>query len=117
MFHYKGPQPTLIEFGNAEFPGLRGLRSGIGPDDDERRLTADRPGDLASEIRDLFFDLVNVARWKHVDAESALRGTNMKFKRRFAYVEQGAKRQERKLSELTLEEMDHLWTEVKRKES
>ena len=73
--------------------------------------------ELASEIGDLFFALVNVARWKHVDAESALRGTNMKFKKRFAYVEQGAKRQERKLSELTLEEMDHLWNEAKRKES
>ncbi len=73
--------------------------------------------ELASEIGDLFFALVNVARWKHVDAESALRGTNMKFKKRFAYVEQGAKRQEHKLSELTLEEMDHLWNEAKRKES
>ena len=73
--------------------------------------------ELASEIGDLFFALVNVARWKHVDAESALRGTNIKFKKRFAYVEQGAKRQERKLSELTLEEMDHLWNEAKRKES
>jgi tetrapyrrole methylase family protein/MazG family protein len=73
--------------------------------------------ELASEIGDLFFALVNVARWKHVDAESALRGTNMKFKKRFAYVEQGAKRQKHKLSELTLEEMDHLWNEAKRKES
>ncbi len=72
--------------------------------------------ELASEIGDLFFALVNVARWKHVDAESALRGTNMKFKRRFAYVEQGAKHHERKLSELTLEEMDHLWNEAKSKE-
>jgi uncharacterized protein YabN with tetrapyrrole methylase and pyrophosphatase domain len=73
--------------------------------------------ELASEIGDLLFALVNVARWKHVDAESALRGTNMKFKRRLAYVELGARRQERKLSELTLEEMDGLWNEAKKKEA
>jgi tetrapyrrole methylase family protein/MazG family protein len=73
--------------------------------------------ELASEIGDLFFALVNVARWKHVDAESALRGTNMKFKKRFAYVEQGAKSQDRNLSELTLEEMDALWNSAKKRES
>jgi len=73
--------------------------------------------ELASEIGDLLFALVNVARWKHVDAESALRGTNIKFKKRFAFVEHGAKRQRRQLSELTLEEMDHLWNEAKKRES
>ena len=70
--------------------------------------------ELASEIGDLFFALVNVARWKHIDAESALRGTNMKFKKRFAYVEQGAKKQGRNLSELSLEEMDALWNDAKK---
>ena len=72
--------------------------------------------ELASEIGDLFFAFVNVARWKHVDAESALRGTNMKFKKRFAYVEQGAKNQGRNLSELSLEEMESLWQDAKRQE-
>jgi tetrapyrrole methylase family protein/MazG family protein len=70
--------------------------------------------ELASEIGDLFFVLVNLARWKSVDAESALRGTNMKFKKRFAYVEQEAKKQERELSSLSLEEMDSLWNEAKK---
>lgn len=69
--------------------------------------------ELASEIGDLFFVLVNLARWKHVDAESALRGTNAKFKKRFAYVEQGAKKQGRVLSDLTLDEMESLWQEAK----
>lgn len=73
--------------------------------------------ELASEIGDLLFALVNVARWKHVDAESALRGTNLKFKKRFAYIEQGAKRQERNLSDLSLEEMDALWNEAKKREA
>ncbi|WP_345320560.1 MazG family protein [Candidatus Villigracilis proximus] len=70
--------------------------------------------EVTSELGDLFFVLVNLARWRKVDAESALRGTNMKFKKRFAYVEQGAKKQGRNLSDMTLEEMDVLWNEAKR---
>lgn len=73
--------------------------------------------ELASEIGDLLFVLVNFARWKHVDAESVLRKTNMKFKKRFGYVEQGAKNQERNLSELTLDEMESLWQDAKRFDS
>ncbi len=70
--------------------------------------------ELASEIGDLFFVLVNLARWKSIDAESALRGTNMKFKKRFGYVEQSAKKQGRNLSDMTLEEMDAFWEEAKK---
>ncbi|MFN8414292.1 MAG: nucleoside triphosphate pyrophosphohydrolase [Anaerolineales bacterium] len=70
--------------------------------------------ELAAEIGDLFFVLVNLARWKHVDAESVLRGTNLKFKKRFAFIEQGAKKQGRNLSDMTLEEMDAFWNEAKR---
>jgi len=71
--------------------------------------------ELNEEIGDLFFVLVNLARWKNIDAESALRETNLKFKRRFAFVEQGARQQERSLSDITLEEMDALWDEAKSK--
>lgn len=74
---------------------------------------AETNAELASEIGDLFFVLVNFARWKKLDAESALRGTNVKFRRRFSYVEQGARKQGRALSELTLSEMDALWQEAK----
>ena len=69
--------------------------------------------ELADEIGDLFFVLVNFARWKKVDAESALRGTNMKFKKRFGYIEANAKKQGRSLSDMKLEEMDALWNEAK----
>jgi tetrapyrrole methylase family protein/MazG family protein len=70
--------------------------------------------EVTAELGDLFFVLVNLARWRKVDAESALRGTNLKFKKRFAYVEQGAKKQGRNLSDMTLEEMDALWDEAKK---
>lgn len=70
--------------------------------------------ELASEIGDLFFVLVNLARWKGIDAESVLRNTNMKFKKRFAHVEKRAKEQNKNLSDMTLEEMDSFWNEAKR---
>jgi tetrapyrrole methylase family protein / MazG family protein len=69
--------------------------------------------ELIAEMGDLFFALVNLARWKKVDSESALRGTNIRFKKRFAYVEQGAKKQGRKLSEMSIDEMEALWEEAK----
>jgi tetrapyrrole methylase family protein/MazG family protein len=76
---------------------------------------ASEPGHVAEELGDLFFALVNLARWKNVDAESALRGTNLKFKQRFAYIEAGANGQGRNLSDLSLDEMESLWQEAKRK--
>lgn len=68
---------------------------------------------VTGELGDLFFALVNLARWRGVDAESALRETNLKFKRRFAHVEIRAREQGRNLSAMTLEEMDALWNEAK----
>jgi len=70
--------------------------------------------EVAAELGDLFFVLVNLARWKKVDAESALRGTNLKFKKRFGYVEQAVKKLGRSLSDMTLAEMDEFWNEAKR---
>jgi len=96
-----------------DWPEIEGVLDKVKEEIEEIK-NAETDFELASEIGDLFFALVNVTRWKHIDAESALRGTNMKFKKRFAYVEQGAKRQERNLSELSLEEMDALWNEAKR---
>jgi tetrapyrrole methylase family protein/MazG family protein len=72
--------------------------------------------EVAEELGDLIFVLVNLARWKKVDAESALRQTNLKFRQRFNYVEQGAKGQGRSLSDMTLEEMDAFWEASKKLE-
>jgi len=75
---------------------------------------ATEPAHVAEELGDLLFALVNLSRWKKVDAESALRATNLKFKRRFAHIEAGAREQSRNLSDLTLDEMEALWQEAKR---
>jgi tetrapyrrole methylase family protein / MazG family protein len=79
----------------------------------EEVKTAESPEQVKGELGDLFFVLVNLARWRGVDAESALREANLKFKRRFAHVEKSAKAQGRNLSDMTLEEMDSFWNEAK----
>ena len=98
-----------------DWPEIDGVLDKIAEEIEEIKK-AETDFELASEIGDLLFVLVNFARWKHVDAESALRGTNMKFKKRFGYVEQGAKKQARNLSELSLDEMETLWQEAKKTE-
>ena len=95
-----------------DWPQVDGVLDKIKEEIDEIK-DAETNFELASEIGDLFFVLVNFARWKKVDAESALHGTNRKFKERFAYMEQGAKKQQRSVSELTLDEMESLWQEAK----
>lgn len=95
-----------------DWPEIEGVLEKIAEEIEEVRR-ANNNAELTSELGDLIFALVNLARWKKVDAESALRETNMKFKKRLGYVEQGAKKQGRNLSELTLEEMDTFWNEAK----
>jgi MazG family protein len=72
---------------------------------------------LEDELGDLFFVLVNVARYLSVDPESALRKTNRKFRRRFEYLEQQLNAKGKKLDESSLDEMEELWQESKKKES
>lgn len=94
---------------------IEGVLEKIAEEIEEVKRASDEK-ELAAEMGDLLFALVNLARWKKVDAESVLRETNMKFKKRFAYVEQGAKKQGRDLSALSLDEMESLWQEAKMQE-
>lgn len=68
---------------------------------------------LEDEVGDLFFVLVNLARYLAVDAESALRKTNRKFRRRFGWVEEQLRKRGKKLEDSTLEEMETLWQQAK----
>jgi len=72
--------------------------------------------EIQDEVGDLLFAAVNLARWLKVDAESALRGTNQKFKRRFAHVEKRAREAGRQLMDMKLPEMDLFWDEAKKLE-
>ena len=95
-----------------DWPEIEGVLEKIVEEIQEVREAANEE-ELADELGDLLFALVNLARWKKIDAEAALRGTNARFRQRFAYVEAGAKKQARKVSDLTLDEMEALWQEAK----
>lgn len=69
---------------------------------------------LEDEVGDLFFVMVNIARYLSLDPESALRKTNRKFRNRFQWVEDRLHEQGKKPAESTLEEMEGLWQESKR---
>jgi len=69
---------------------------------------------LENEIGDVFFALVNYARFLDVNPENALRKTNSKFIRRFKYVEEKIKATGKKLSDSNLKEMDFYWEESKK---
>ena len=77
---------------------------------------AKAPEEIEHELGDLFFSVVNLARWHKVDAESLLRKANQRFKQRFAHIEQAARDQQRSLSDLSINEMESLWQEAKKKE-
>ena len=62
------------------------------------------------EFGDILFSLINYARFKNIDPETALEKINRKFKYRFEYIEEKA---EKSLIEMSLEEMDLLWNEAK----
>lgn len=68
---------------------------------------------LEDEVGDLFFVLVNVARYLSVDPESSLRKTNRKFKRRFLFVEEQLRAQGKKLEETSIDDMEALWQQSK----
>ncbi|MCL2826840.1 MAG: nucleoside triphosphate pyrophosphohydrolase [Eggerthellaceae bacterium] len=70
--------------------------------------------DVELEMGDVLFSLVNVARKMGVDAESALRAGCLKFRSRWSHIEEGAWSQGREVDELSIDEMEALWSEAKR---
>ena len=68
------------------------------------------PEKIEEEFGDVFFSLINYARFIGVDPETALEKVNRKFKARFEYIEANAPKE---LTEMTLGEMDQLWNEAK----
>jgi MazG family protein len=69
------------------------------------------------EFGDLLFSLVNYARFLQIDAETALEKTNKKFFRRFQLMEEKAKEGGRTLNDMSLQEMDEIWNEIKSKKT
>ncbi len=71
---------------------------------------------LEEEVGDLFFVLVNIARYLTVDAESALRKTNRKFRRRFQWMEKQLHANGSTLESSSMEELESLWQQAKKVE-
>lgn len=67
---------------------------------------------IEEEFGDILFSMINYARFKGIDPETALEKINRKFKYRFEYIEEHA---DKSLDDMTLEEMDTLWNEAKLK--
>lgn len=86
-------------------------------DEIEAALDRNDRQELAEETGDLMFALVNLARHVDADPEAALRATNAKFERRFAYIERALQAQGRTLEGASLAEMDALWNAAKGEET
>ena len=72
------------------------------------------PEKKEDELGDLLFAIINYARFIDVNPEDALERTNRKFIARFQYLEEKAKKSQKPLNEMTLEEMDVFWNEAKK---
>lgn len=72
--------------------------------------------DAEKEFGDLFFSMVNAARLYGIDPEAALERTNLKFIKRFNYLEDKTIKKGLQLKEMSLEEMDVIWEESKKED-
>ena len=81
----------------------------------KKALETKEKNEIGEELGDILFMLVNVSRFIGVNPEDALRKTIAKFISRFRYIEMKAADNGRKLSDMTLSEMDKLWEEAKEK--
>ena len=84
---------------------------------EEVARAADGDGNLSEELGDLLFAAVNVARFAHTDPEQAIQAATDKFVRRFSKIEQAAQQAGKRLSDMSLAEMDALWDMVKAQEN
>ena len=72
---------------------------------------------LEDEVGDLFFVLVNIARYLGLDPESALKKTNRKFKRRFQWMEERLRANGRGPEQASMDELEELWQRAKHQEN
>ncbi|MGB9710059.1 MAG: nucleoside triphosphate pyrophosphohydrolase [Thermodesulfovibrio sp.] len=80
----------------------------------EEAIACQEKNRIEEEIGDLLFSIVNLARFLKIDPEAALRKTNRKFEKRFKKLEKIASQKGKNLKDMTLQEMDSLWNEIKK---
>lgn len=96
-----------------DWPDTRGVVEKISEECQELLHAADLAS-RSAELGDLIFAVVNLARHYDVDAESALRETNTRFRTRFAHIEQSAHLQGKTIKDLSLDEMESFWQDAKK---
>jgi len=95
-----------------DWPEIGGVIDKVCEEIEELRVAQD-DAERSAELGDLFFAVVNLARWLKIDAETALREANARFKERFSYIERRARQQGQALSKMGLDDLDALWNEAK----
>jgi MazG family protein len=97
-----------------EFPAPGPRPQGRGVAGSGRTVVSERlQARLEEEVGDLFFVLVNIARYLSLDPESALRKTNRKFKRRFQWMEDRLHESGRAADQASIDELESLWQRAK----
>ncbi|MGQ8338199.1 nucleoside triphosphate pyrophosphohydrolase [Sunxiuqinia sp. A32] len=82
----------------------------------QHEITENNKDKVEAEFGDLFFAMVNAARLYEIDPEAALERTNLKFMKRFNYLESKTLAKGKDLKEMSLAEMDKYWDEAKKME-
>lgn len=80
----------------------------------ELEINQGNKDNIENELGDVFFSLINYARFLKVNPENALERTNKKFIKRFKYLEDKARLMNKSLHDMTLKEMDVYWEEAKK---
>jgi len=96
-----------------DWPDIQGVVEKIDEECHELFSAADL-SHRADELGDLLFAVVNLARHFDIDAESALRETNTRFRNRFAHIEHAAHAKGKSVNDLSLDEMENYWQEAKK---
>ena len=117
LFEKLGEETAELRQHLREFPAPGPRPEGRGVAGSGRQIIAeDLRARLEEEVGDLFFVLVNIARYLTLDSESALRKTNRKFRRRFQWMEERLHESGITPEQVSMEELESLWQQAKQQE-
>jgi ATP diphosphatase len=102
---------------NDPYAVLAKIREELDELEEELPAAAEQTARLEDELGDLLFAVANLARHLSIEPEAALRRANAKFVRRFRYIEMELQRRGRPFKEVSLDEMETLWSAAKQGES
>lgn len=96
-----------------DWDNVSGAMDKLSEETEELRAAIDGDGDVAEELGDLLFAAVNAARFLEVDPEDALHAASDKFSARFRRVEERVLASGRRMEDLSLQELDAIWKQIK----